>query len=251
MRVLLAERESRELDPEELSMLAEDLSRLGRQEKALEVIEDALFQEPGSCDLREQKVELLRRAGRRAAALQELELLLELRPRNPVWWYECGELRADLGLKDPAHQAFQHTRELDPWQWRAYVAEAVLLARDPSAENLARAIELLSSCPPSPESGAEVGFLKGVLEEQRHDPTTAAGHYQEVLRIAPEHRGALLNLARIQEQSGEHAQARRLLQRARAVIPPEETATLQAIDERLEALRQPPEDAPTTTTKDP
>ena len=135
-----------------------------------------------------------------------------------------------------------------PDSWDARVQEALWLLDVRRLEDAAERVEALARRPQAalPTQAVNMHELRGALAEARGQAAVALGHYQQVLRLAPEHRYARRALALLLAQAGTAQGALQQARREEALFSALELARLrqEAMAERLRwAVAMP--DAPT------
>lgn len=88
--------------------------RTGREEEALNLLDQAIATEPKDLDLILRRVKALTKRGRLADALGACESACEVAPDEPSVWAIRGALEADLGLETRAAESLERTLQLDP-----------------------------------------------------------------------------------------------------------------------------------------
>ncbi len=88
--------------------------KMGRQEEALQLLDQSIEEDPGNLDLILMRVGALSHRGRLADALEACEKACEIAPEEATVWSIRGNLEADLGLESRARESLQKALELNP-----------------------------------------------------------------------------------------------------------------------------------------
>lgn len=86
----------------------------GREEEALNLLDEAIAAEPENLDLILRRVKALSKRGRLADALVACEAACDVAPDEASVWAIRGALEADLGLGTRAAESLERTLHLDP-----------------------------------------------------------------------------------------------------------------------------------------
>jgi tetratricopeptide (TPR) repeat protein len=209
-----------------------------RYRAALDSIEAGLRDDPGSLELLDRKLDVLRRLG---LERQALELALDLRKRLPDearYAYEAGELAARIGDESEARRHFAEARKLAPDDWRPSVGEAALMleARPPEVDS---AEVLLRPWVDGPDAKSEALYHLALVQELKREAPAARATLERALALDPDHVPSLCNAARLAEAAGDRAAARALLVRAKAAAPVDDTTLQRELAQRIDALASP------------
>jgi tetratricopeptide (TPR) repeat protein len=97
--------------------------------------------------------------------------------------------------------------------------QAQIMLRHPDAASIARLEAQLRSVIDQYPDDVDVLMVLGTLSVLQQHPSDAREFWQTILRIRGEHEGALLQLAKLENQAGHTAEALELLQRYSAIDP--------------------------------
>jgi cytochrome c-type biogenesis protein CcmH/NrfG len=114
----------------------------GKQPEAEALLQRAVALAPQELEPQQALAWICRQQGRTREAIQRLEGLAKLEPKNPAYWLEIGRLRVAREELDAAEEAFRNASRIAPESADAYAELAGLhLTRDrklPEALALAR-----------------------------------------------------------------------------------------------------------------
>lgn len=112
---LLVRTEKFELEkPEHLTILADAFTFSGKPENALRILEEVVQSAPDTALAREKLVDLYLREGMTAEAVEQLNILLALNPKNPSAHYLLGSISADNEEYEEAISHYEKAIEIRP-----------------------------------------------------------------------------------------------------------------------------------------
>jgi tetratricopeptide (TPR) repeat protein len=174
------------------------------------------------------------RGGRGEEALTLLDRAVALDPEIGPVWFNRGEVLMELGRPEAALEAFRHAVALDPTLAEAHNALGVLLMARGHTEEARVAFEAaIGARPDRPNAHYNLGWLLS----RQGQPERAEGHYREAIRLDPGYKRAKNNLALIYMQKGRIREAVSLLESALEVDPEFEDARVNLGTAHLKAAR--------------
>lgn len=225
-----------------LLMRAQARVSAGDEERAAQLLREALEEDPALLDAHQLLGNLALAAGRAAEAAGHFTRALALDDRHKPSLFGLASAHRELGRVDDALLGFRRLLDLAGQDSKATLAiadlemergqpaaaEAILrraaqpgapallfnrlgevLALDRRPEEARRAFERALAEKPGL---AQPHFNLAVLAEGQGDLHTARGHYEQAIRNAPRHYQALFNLARLVGQLGDSDRERQLLE---------------------------------------
>src|SRR5262249_14363979 len=218
-----------------LLLLGDAYRQAGRADASLEVFTVAGHENPGSADARAELGRALSRAGAYDRALPELEAAAQLSPKSADVLLDYGRALESLGRLDEAEAAYRRAVKLAPNLPRGHYALGRLLLRQGrKAEGDAelathrklyeRGLKLVS------EADARKGEIAlGWAEIHQGKAEAALVRFSDL----PESVDTLLGRAEALSRLDRHAEALRVLERARALAPDDDRVDRKLAAERL------------------
>lgn len=226
------------------------LEKRGARAEALQEYEEALVFDPASSYITRQTVELALEIGDQRKALQWVQRLVQLDPKNAQSHILMGRVRWAGGDPDAAEKAFSEALKLDPQSAESiYSLGSLLSAKSPEK---ARAL-LQRFLDSNPDSAAEALYqiakldlqtgkvddaikrLKKAIElepeatplrftlaqtyELQRSTDAALGQYLEILKLEPANAALIDHIGEIYFIKGDIDEARRRFQQALVVAP--------------------------------
>lgn len=175
---------------------------------------------------------ILQEAGKLEESLQCLARVCQLVPDNAQAHNNLGNTYKRLGRLNEARTEYETAIRLDPSYSEVHSNLAVLLNdlgdHDAAMQAARRAIEI------NPRN-ADAYLNAAVIAITRRRPDEAARWIENILSFAPEHPGALLILARSQQEDGDFLSAEQTARRAVAVAP-QNGAACEVLGQVLQAM---------------
>jgi len=100
-------------NPETLFKMGYTLAQQERDDEALEYYKDALSLAPNDIAIHQALASLYRKMGEYASAQMHLNKSLELDDKNPITYYNYGNLLVDMKDKDAAKEMYKNALRLD------------------------------------------------------------------------------------------------------------------------------------------
>ncbi len=173
--------------PDATLCLAKALQAQGREEEALQAIEETLPHADDALPLYILRAELLKHVHGPAASVEAWRSLLASRPDAPALW---------LGLAQALAEAHQNA------------------AAQEAAHKALRNVDTLS-----PEQQLQLHLLLGNLAKERGDLDLATHHFSEALQIAPDNLKVLLKLGETQMARQLYREALEIFTQAQQLAP--------------------------------
>ncbi|WP_159792901.1 tetratricopeptide repeat protein [Puerhibacterium puerhi] len=197
------------VDAEGVVRRARLLAEAGRVERAVELVDEALGQEPDSGYLLIAAASLRLQTGRPREAREILEAVTAVAPELPGPLYLLSRARQETGDLDGARASIAAALELDPSDavYHLQLADVVLDAR-PRRKDKALARERIASARELAPEDPDVLLECARLRMRLGDGLQALQHVLQGLEVAPEHEG--LRYAEAQLRPDDAARARGL-----------------------------------------
>ncbi|KIC17686.1 tetratricopeptide repeat-containing sulfotransferase family protein [Leisingera sp. ANG-Vp] len=173
-----------------------------QQDKAQELIARCPPRPRNPAGLHYLNAQSLSRAGDQEAALAAASAAKEAGPDNPRAYYLRASILTALGRPGDALVEYRALAMLTPQDPQPLLESANALIRlsrlEEAREVLTAALKL---APDAVQAHAQLGMLSAMLGENE----AASGHYRDVLKRAPAHGSAYLQLAKLQEPEANQA----------------------------------------------
>lgn len=203
--------------PDDLSgqqLLASINLRLNNPRKAVEILEPLHAREPAKADLTLALAQAYSSAGRSAEAIALFQQGLAADPANTQVQYALALSQLQSGAKAEAETGLQKLVAANPNFVQA--SFALVMSQLRAHENdkaLKTAAAMIKANPADP-----VGYnVQGTVQLAANDPAAAATSFKTALDKDPKFVTAALNLARLEDGRGNHAEAKAWFEKAIAI----------------------------------
>lgn len=186
-------------NPQGPYLLGVTLRRLGRDDEAVAMFEDALRLEPRSMEALEQVASLLAvRQKKWEAAADRIRKQIEKVPDAAGHHYLLGNALMQQRDWEGAEKAFQKAIDLKPEITAAYLGLSYVYVATHKED---QALGKLDGALSVNSNDVASLMMKGILLTKRNDPANAAIQYQRILVVSPNFIPALNNLACLYQES--------------------------------------------------
>jgi choline-sulfatase len=200
-----------------LVMQAEDPAAHTPDSRRIELLQQAVKEDPGDPDLYYQLGAKYEKAGRHSEAIQLYREAIGKGIEDARLHSRIGDLMLRAGKKDEAIPEYEKAASMNPADTASQTNLAVAyleLGRVPDAERVFHWVIATD-----PQSAAAFNGL-GLISIQKSDPGSARGYFEKAVQIDPDLIEAQLNLGLIYRMAGESAKARGCFEAFLAKAPP-------------------------------
>jgi tetratricopeptide (TPR) repeat protein len=188
-------------------------------------LEKAIAQNPQSVMSRVLFSLYLSRMGELDLAIDEMRKVIEIEPRQSIWYLEMGRLTAQKGNLFDAYTFYERASQLDPDNplvWKALAKFCVTYHFDLSGRGLYSARMALKLAPKDAESYKVMGDVLYNLG----DLATAERFWAVSLKLNPSYAEAYLALGQLYLQENRLQESRQMLKNAETFASQDETRSL-------------------------
>lgn len=182
-------------DRRHLDSLASAYEQTGRFREAAAMLERLVGQGGNSLQVRQRLAESFLRSRQLGRALEHYHALIEMDPRNPVYFLRISEIERQRNDLPKAWEALERARRLDSESVEVQLqAIGLLIAEDKTEEAVEQTRKLLDSTrkaeytPNQKERRAMLLGQLGVLQRELNRPEAAVKTFLEISELAPDTR---------------------------------------------------------------
>jgi arylsulfatase A-like enzyme/Flp pilus assembly protein TadD len=200
-----------------LIALAEDPAAHTPDSRRIELLQQAVKEDPGDPDLYYQLGAKYEKAGRHAEAIRLYREAIGKGIQDARLHSRIGDLMLRAGKKDEAIPEYEKAASMNPADTASQTNLAVAyleMGRLPDAERVFHWVITTD-----PQSAAAFNGL-GLISIQKSDPGSARGYFEKAVQMDPDLIEAQLNLGLIYRMAGENAKARSCFEAFLAKAPP-------------------------------
>jgi tetratricopeptide (TPR) repeat protein/2-polyprenyl-3-methyl-5-hydroxy-6-metoxy-1,4-benzoquinol methylase len=179
--------------------LAQLHDQLDQPVRAAGCLQHALAIDPGNAGLHMQLVAILKRVGDLPQAAQHCRLALQIN-REPVdWWWELGDLSAQMEEFPVVEQCCRAVLERNPSVVAARLYLGIALQRQGSLSEAGEVLRAAIACAPAIP---DAWFYLGLVSQSLGDPEAALQHFRRALDLGMAPVQPLYNMALIHQLQG-------------------------------------------------
>jgi tetratricopeptide (TPR) repeat protein len=186
-------------------------------QKAYELLGEALARDPRNVEYLARFVVVAMRADQAGRGVRAAEVLLSMQPDNPDFLYLHGASALQANSTAKAEASLEKFASLRPNDSRGCLALGLAYAAQPDKLDAAR--NKMESCLVIDPSNFEAAYQLGLFYKSQGDSAKAVEYFERTTAIAPAYPAALRDLGAALIQTGNEAKARIALEKAVKLDP--------------------------------